>query len=65
MVHMDDDHRMTITVVARKVGVTPKTITRWENARKVKKSKRDWRGWRIYSRADLDELRKFHDSIHY
>ena len=62
---MDNDHRMTITVVAKKVGVTPKTITRWEKARKVKKAKRDWRGWRIYGLADLDELRKFHDSVHY
>lgn len=62
---MGKDHRMSITAVARKIGVTPKTITRWEMAEKVKKAKRDWRGWRIYNQADLDELRKFHDSVHY
>jgi DNA-binding transcriptional MerR regulator len=52
---MANHKRMTITDVAEKLGVTPKTIARWEKAGKVPRPKRDWRGWRTY---DLDDFRK-------
>ena len=57
-------NRMTVTQVAELIGVVPRTILRWENSGKVKRSKRDWRGWRVYTDEDLDELRNFHDSIY-
>lgn len=57
------DGKMTITAVAKLIGVTPKTIMRWEKSGKVKKSKRDWRGWRIYNHDDLANIKEFHDSI--
>ncbi len=47
---------MTITEVAEKIGVTPKTIIRWEKASKIQKSKRDWRGWRVYNSDDVRKL---------
>lgn len=53
------EKRLTITEVAKTVGVTPRTIMRWEKAGKIKKQKRDWRGWRFYSSADLEEIRQF------
>ena len=53
------DKRLTITEVAKTVGVTPRTIMRWEKAGKIKKQKRDWRGWRFYSPEDLEEIRQF------
>ena len=56
--------RMTITEVAEKLGVTPKTITRWEKTGKVKKSKRDWRGWRVYEEPDLLHIKEFHESLY-
>lgn len=56
--------RMTITEVAEKLGVTPKTITRWEKTGKVKKSKRDWRGWRVYEEPDLMHIKEFHESLY-
>lgn len=59
------DSRMTITQVADKIGVTPKTIMRWEKSGKVKKSKRDWRGWRFYTSEDLEHLKNFKDMIFY
>ena len=57
--------RMTITDIADRIGVTPKTIIRWEKAGKVNRAKRDWRGWRIYDKDDLKQLRAFKDTIIY
>ncbi len=55
--------RMTITDVAERLGVTAKTIVRWEKAIKVGRPKRDWRGWRIYDKTDLKRLRDFKETI--
>ena len=54
---------MTITDVATRLGVTTKTIVRWEKAGKVNRAKRDWRGWRIYEKCDFKKLREFKDAI--
>ena len=58
------DGRLTITDIARELGVTTKTITRWERAGKVKKAKRDWRGWRIYTPGDLQELKSLVEAVY-
>lgn len=55
--------KMTITDVAVRIGVTPKTIIRWEGAKKVSRAKRDWRGWRIYDKDDLKKLKDFKETI--
>jgi DNA-binding transcriptional MerR regulator len=55
--------RMTTTEVAEKLGVTPKTLLRWEKAGKTPKPKRDWRGWRVYEQEDLSQLIAFHDRL--
>jgi len=55
---------MTITEVAKMLGVTPKTITRWEKAGKVKKSKRDWRGWRFYEEDDVVSIKEFFETVY-
>lgn len=57
--------RMSITEVAERIKVTPKTIVRWEKAGKVSRSKRDWRGWRVYDKEDLKRLREFKETIIY
>lgn len=57
--------RMTITEVAERIGVTPKTIVRWEKAGKITPSKRDWRGWRVYEKDDLKKIRDFKESVFY
>jgi len=54
---------MTITEVAEIVGISPKTIVRWEKVGKVKKAKRDWRGWRIYDEIDLNHIKRFRETI--
>lgn len=55
--------KMTITDVAGRIGVTPKTIIRWENSGKVRRAKRDWRGWRVYDKEDLSKLKEFKETI--
>ncbi len=50
---------MTITQIAQRLGVVPKTIMRWEKSGKIRKAKRDWRGWRVYSRSELEEIESF------
>lgn len=57
------DDRMTITEVAEKVGVTPKTLLRWEKAGKTPRPKRDWRGWRVYEQEDVSQLVAFHEQL--
>ncbi|MFH1061565.1 MAG: helix-turn-helix domain-containing protein [Candidatus Omnitrophota bacterium] len=59
------DARMTITEAADLIGVTAKTIMRWEQAGKVQKAKRDWRGWRFYTQEDLENLKTFKECIVY
>ena len=50
--------RMTITEVAGLVGVSPKTIARWEKVGKVKKPKRDWKGWRFFDSDEAAEIER-------
>ncbi len=55
--------RMTITEVAEIVGISSKTIVRWEKIGKVRKAKRDWRGWRVYDDTDLSHIKEFHETV--
>ena len=56
---------LTVTEAARLVGVSPKTIVRWEKAGKVRRSKRDFRGWRVFDEKDLRKLKAFRETIFY
>jgi DNA-binding transcriptional MerR regulator len=55
--------RMTITDVAEIIGISAKTIMRWEKMGKIRKPKRDWRGWRVYDEGDLVQIRNFHEAV--
>ena len=55
--------RLTITEVAEKIGVTAKTLARWEKTGKIRRPKRDWRGWRVYTREDLNSIKLFHETL--
>lgn len=61
---MGHNGRLSITEVAKLIGVTPKTITRWEKTGKVRKSKRDWRGWRVYEDDDVRKIKEFFESVY-
>lgn len=55
--------RLTITEVAEQVGISPKTLTRWEKSGKITKVKRDFRGWRVYSPDDIRKIKQFHEAL--
>jgi len=55
--------RMTITEVADLIGISAKTLARWEKVGKIKKPKRDWRGWRVYEENDILQIKEFHETI--
>ncbi len=57
--------RMTITDIAERLGVTTKTIIRWEKSGKIGHAKRDWRGWRFYEKDDLKKLKEYKEAIIY
>ena len=59
----DVKKRMTITEVAEIVGISPKTLARWEKLGKIRRPKRDWRGWRVYDEGDISEIKKFHETL--
>lgn len=50
--------RLTISEIADKVGVSTKTIVRWEKSGKIRKAKRDWKGWRVYVEEDLAHIQQ-------
>ena len=58
------DGRLSITQVAEQLGITTKTITRWEKAGKIKHAKRDWRGWRVYSPEDVQQMKSFVQAVY-
>jgi len=55
--------RMTITEVADTIGISTKTLARWEKTGKIRKPKRDWRGWRVYDESDVAQIRDFHEAL--
>jgi excisionase family DNA binding protein len=61
----NDNSFLTITEAARMVGVSAKTIVRWEKSGKVRRSKRDFRGWRVFDEKDLKKLKTFRETIFY
>ncbi len=58
------DERLTIADVADQLGISTKTLLRWEKSGKIRKARRDWRGWRVYAAEDLNELRSFFEAVY-
>lgn len=56
--------RLTISDIAEKVGVSTKTLIRWEKAGKIKKVKRDWKGWRVYLEEDLENIKRLVSTVY-
>lgn len=58
------EERLTIADVAEQLGISTKTLLRWEKSGKIRKARRDWRGWRVYAAEDLNELRSFFEAVY-
>lgn len=60
---METNNKITITEAAKALGVVPKTIVRWELAGKIRKAKRDWRNWRVYTAEDVQAMKEFYETL--
>ena len=56
--------RVTITELAEKIGITTKTLVRWEKAGKINKAKRDWKGWRFYEADDVAHIERIVSGVY-
>ncbi|MBD3245505.1 MAG: MerR family transcriptional regulator [Candidatus Omnitrophica bacterium] len=54
---------MTITDIAQRIGVVPKTLIRWEKSGKIRRARRDWRNWRAYTEDDLEAIKEFYETL--
>lgn len=63
MSNVEAKRRMTVTEVAEIIGISAKTIMRWEKMGKIRKPKRDWRGWRVYDDQDVEQIKNFHEAV--
>jgi DNA-binding transcriptional MerR regulator len=43
--------------VYTKTGISRATLFRWLKAGVINKSYRDWRGWRLFTKDDLNKIR--------
>ena len=50
---------MTSTQLCLLLGISPKTLYLWEEARKIPKSTRNRRGWRVYGPEQVKAIKKF------
>ena len=49
---------------AKDLGVCKNTLLRWIALGLIRDVERDWRGWRIWSRDDVDRARRFQRRYH-
>lgn len=63
MSNVEIKRRLTVTEVAEIIGISAKTVMRWEKMGKIRKPKRDWRGWRVYDDQDVEQIRNFHEAV--
>jgi molybdopterin-binding protein len=50
---------LTSTEVSQLLGISTKTLYTWERAGKIPGSRRDRRGWRIYSPKQVEAIRRY------
>jgi len=58
------DGRVSVTKLAKELGVSTKTIVRWEKAGKIRPAKRDWRGWRVYSAEEVAGMKEVVQAVY-
>lgn len=56
--------RMTITEASNDLGISPKTLARWEKLGKISSPLRDFRGWRVYLPDDIERIKKFKNRLY-
>lgn len=56
--HEKIDDYLTVSEAAAKLGVASSTLRNWDRSGKLKAARHPINGYRLYRRADLDELIK-------
>ena len=50
---------LTTTEVSQLLGISTKTLYAWERSGKIPRSRRDRRGWRLYSPKQVEAIRRY------
>jgi molybdopterin-binding protein len=50
---------LSSTEVCHLLEISPKTLYAWERTGKIPKSRRDRRGWRMFTPGDVEKIRRF------
>lgn len=53
----------TISEAARAVNVSTRTIMRWEESGKIGPFDRDYKGWRVIKRGELDKMKEMVNTL--
>jgi len=54
----------TTVEAAEQIGVSKNTLLRWIAEGYTPDVERDWRGWRIWSKEDIDRAKAFKEAYH-
>jgi len=51
------EKKYSAKAICDKFDVTKNTLFRWEKEGKISKAKKDWRGWRIFTDDNVNEIK--------
>ena len=54
----DKDIAFNSSEICRKFDITKNTLFKWEKEGKISRVQKDWRGWRIFSDENVNEIRR-------
>jgi DNA-binding transcriptional MerR regulator len=49
---------------AQSIGVSKNTLLRWLDEGLIEDVERDWRGWRVWLRQDIERVKAFQQAYH-
>ena len=56
---MEINGNYRINDICKMFDISKPTLYKWEKEGKISPPERDWRGWRVYSQRNIEEIRKF------
>ncbi len=58
----DKKKKYSTNDICSELDVTKNTLFKWEKEGKISKVEKDWRGWRVFSKENVDEVKKIIES---
>ena len=49
---------------AQRIGVSKNTLLRWLDEGLIEAVQRDWRGWRVWRKQDIERVKAFQEAYH-